>query len=319
MKILIAGDTHGNTEHVITLLDVAKSKDCDRIFQVGDFGAWEHMGDGVKFFNDVNRHAEARGIPVYWLDGNHDKTSLVLEKYGDNRDEDGFLICRPFLKYAPRGHVWVWHGKTFMALGGAYSVDKDERLKKERAEAHKHGDDRTGRYWFPEEEMTDLELDEYLYNAPRHVDVLLTHDKPRSSNPGWHRKDLPECWPNQDRIEKAVQQLGPNLLVHGHLHFPYQHQIRNGEGWTTVVGLDSDPWSWSRGHHKHSWTILNLDPAIPAAEDDHPQLPEVLTDVPDQADTPLDELGDLPDSVLDRIAPTNGNILLASASFNSAI
>lgn len=313
MKILVCGDTHGNTEHVVTLLEVAKSKGCDRIFQVGDFGAWEHMDDGIRFFDDVNWHAEARGIPVYWLDGNHDKTSLVLEKYGDDRDDEGFLTCRQFIKYAPRGHVWVWHGKTFMALGGAYSVDKDYRLAIEQ-----HENSPIGTQWFPEEEMTDEELNGYLADAPRHVDVLLTHDKPRSSDPGWHRKDLLECWPNQDRIEKAVQQLQPNLLIHGHLHFPYQQQIRNGEGWTTVVGLDSDPWSWSRGHHKHSWTVLNLNPTAPTTESNTTEGSGTDTGLPNQTGIPLNQTN-VPTVVMNRIAPADGTILLASASFNSAI
>ena len=43
MRILLAGDTHGNTTHVRYLIDVAVDQGCDRIFQLGDFGAWEHM------------------------------------------------------------------------------------------------------------------------------------------------------------------------------------------------------------------------------------------------------------------------------------
>jgi predicted phosphodiesterase len=104
VRILLLGDVHGNTSFALNAIDYARSHGCDRVFALGDFGAWEHMADGRTFFNDVNRRAALRGITVYWLDGNHDKTSLVLRSYEGMEDPEGFLICRPHLLYAPRGH-----------------------------------------------------------------------------------------------------------------------------------------------------------------------------------------------------------------------
>lgn len=253
MKILLAGDTHGNASHIITLLDNAVKEGCDRIFQVGDFGAWEHVPSGVKYFNDVEKHAKLRGVTVYWLDGNHDKTSLVLEKYGDKKDEEGFLLCRPHVRYAPRGHRWTWAGKNFIALGGAYSVDKDYRLWLENQRGG------AGTQWFPEEEMSDNDMDTIILGDSSPVDVMLTHDKPRASNPHWNRKDLEECWPNQDRIQRAVETLKPKLLVHGHLHYRYEDIIDNGNGKTLVTGLDADPWTAQRFYRvENSWEVLDL-------------------------------------------------------------
>jgi predicted phosphodiesterase len=258
MKVLLAGDTHGRTSHIITLLDRAVAEGCDCVFVLGDFGAWEHFASGVKFFDDVNRHATIRDVPVYWLDGNHDKVSLVLEKYADSPNSEGFLVCRPYVRYAPRGHRWEWAGKKFIALGGAYSIDKDYRLWLENAQGLG-----SERHWFPEEEMTEEELRDYLNADSTPVDFMLTHDKPRASKPSWNRKDIPDCWPNQDRIQRAVETLLPKELFHGHLHHHYEDTITYDDGAvqdiTHVTGLDADPSTAERFYRvENSWYVLDL-------------------------------------------------------------
>lgn len=269
--MMLAGDVHGNTSHMITLLDNARNRGCDRIFQLGDFGAWEHTYDGGRFFDDVSRYAIKRGITVYFLDGNHDKTSLVLEKYGDNRDDEGFLICRDNLRYAPRGHRWTWAGTRFIALGGAYSVDKDWRIREERSMSLKSEtraarigalpQDFTGYLWFPEEEMTDEQFMAIMDADPSPVDVILSHDKPRGSNPPWSRRDIPECLPNQNRIQHALVELRATRLYHGHLHFPYTDRIPTRDGaYAWVIGLDADPQAAEHPRYdkRDSWTIVTL-------------------------------------------------------------
>lgn len=270
MRVLLAGDVHGNTGHALYLAQTAHRHGIARIAQLGDYGAWEHTPDGRKFFDDVNRHAARLGVTFHWLDGNHDKTSLVLSMYGDQPDDEGFLVCRERIRYAPRGHRWTWGGVRFIALGGAHSVDKPWRVQAERAKtlqlerrAARYGRtpaDASGTLWFPEEELTDEQLNAALAD-PTLVDVMLTHDKPRASDPRWNRKDLPECWPNQDRIQRAVTALRPRLLVHGHLHYPYRDQIRSsGDSWTSVVGLGADPSSAESAAYRKtdSWEILDL-------------------------------------------------------------
>lgn len=264
MKVLFAGDTHGSTNHIITLLDNAKASGCDRVFVLGDFGYWEHHPSGVKYLDEINRHATLRQIPIYFLDGNHDKTSMLVQRYGSNRDSEGFMFVRAMVRYAPRGHTWKWDDVSFMALGGAYSVDKDYRLAIEQ-----HEGSPPGTQWFPEEEMTDEELHEYLGRISS-VDILLTHDKPRASSPRWNRKDLPECWPNQDRVQEAVRQLNPKLLLHGHLHYRYQDWVRSGNGdWTQVTGLDCNPGAAGSKIARDAWMILDLElPLLPDYPED---------------------------------------------------
>ncbi len=231
MRILMAGDTHGDASHVRHLLSVAQLQRCDRIFVLGDFGYWEHTGEGRNFLNRVDIHADLKDIPIYFLDGNHDKTSLLLETYDvyDDGDSDGFLLVREYVRYARRGLTWIWDDVEFIALGGAYSVDKQWRLDREAKSGLPES------LWFPEEEMTDEEMNEILdQRHTRSVDVMLAHDKPRSSAPRWNRKDFLECLPNQDRLQAAVQALKPVLYLHGHLHFRYTDNIAD----CRVEGLD---------------------------------------------------------------------------------
>lgn len=253
MKILIAGDIHGNLSHLAYLYSKAMEEGIDRIFQLGDFGFWEHMPEGVKFLDEANRHAYHAGVTLYFLDGNHDKTSLLLDRYTE-RDDEGFIIVREHIRYAPRGHRWTWGQTRFAAFGGAYSVDKAWRLDLE------HQQDAPEALWFPEEEMSDEDMARFLTNTDP-VDIILAHDKPRASNPQWNRKAIVECHPNQNRLQMAVRALKPGLFVHGHLHVRYTDTIMSGDErhFTRVEGLHCDPeatmhWPYDPAE---SWIILD--------------------------------------------------------------
>ncbi len=249
--LLLAGDWHGNGTHAAWTIDEAARRGADRVFQLGDFGYWEHQPPGVAFLDGVERHASEHGITVYFLDGNHDKTSLLLSTYAD-RDDEGFLLVRPHVRYAPRGHRWQWGVLTFIALGGAYSVDKQWRLDREESSGT------TETLWFPEEQMTDVDLDGFLAD-PAPVDVLLSHDKPRNSKPSRNRKTAPECLPNQDRIQRAAVALQPRLMAHGHLHFRYTDALALGDGvWCAVEGIDADP-TTAMGARPDSVLLVPLD------------------------------------------------------------
>ena len=264
---MIAGDCHGKIQHVYYLLQMCENNSITTLLQVGDFGAWEHTADGRKYFRQISQRAVKMGITVYWIDGNHDKISTTLKKHKEV-DENGFVVCGPNLKYIPRGTVWEWNTIKFLAFGGAYSVDKTDRLWWEnrkhvewmRAKAYgsTKRDVSKESLWFPEEEATMEELSKALGDRSR-VDVMVTHDKPRASNPKWNRKDFLECFPNQDRIQTLLQARRPRVLVHGHLHYPYEDRVRHAEGWTLVKGLDCDYAEHPGYNPRDSWCLLSLE------------------------------------------------------------
>jgi hypothetical protein len=219
---------------------------------------------------------------VLFIAGNHDKISLLEKTCGLI---DGFYQVRPNIWFSPNGTQWEFEGKSFLALGGAYSIDKKVRLESEAALAEKlyrnsskyrtdisegylRAEARSqteGYYWFPEEEMTDeFVLQKVAQLQGTNIDVLLAHDKPLASNPGIELLPINECLPNQRRLQHAVRVLKPKLFVHGHLHVRYTDEIRCGDDgmFTRVEGLGANEPNFNQlasdWNPKDAWEILTL-------------------------------------------------------------
>lgn len=247
--MLVVGDLHGDPRFTVQTFRKALDVGADCIVQVGDFGYWEHMRGGDAYLDYCSELAKAHALPLFWIDGNHENHTLLRAVYGPGGPKhkptpEGFWEIRDGVYHIPRGTRWSWSNVRMMGLGGAYSVDKYDRLGREKkkyrdhVEANNHRvkagaptrrfDPSVHQEWWPEEEITDAELAAAIAD-PAEIDILFTHDKPRGSNPEWNRKDIQECWPNQDKIQTVVRSLHPKLLVHGHLHWRYRDTIPAGD------------------------------------------------------------------------------------------
>lgn len=251
---MILGDTHGNTKFIRNaVIPMAEKEKVEYIYQLGDFGYWEHTNEGRYFLDDVNTALSHAGITMITIAGNHDKTSLVEKNY---MNLEGFYKVRNSIWHAANGTQWEYSGVSFVALGGAYSIDKQHRLQNEYVPES---------LWFPEEEMTDSALSDILGNLKDvKVDVILAHDKPFASNPMIKLLPIPECIPNQKRLQLAVNTLQPTLYYHGHLHARYRDTIRCGDNdkFTVVEGLGADVPNFNRAESSwlpsDAWEILDL-------------------------------------------------------------
>jgi len=251
--LIIAGDIHSDPRHLAYLYEVAVQTRCEAIVVVGDFGYVEHYDQGafLAVAEEGFRLTTEHGWPVelLWLDGNHENHPLLHEKYGPNSpiheaSEEGFWKMREGVHYIPRATRWNWAGISFLALGGAYSIDKMHLLKLQRQDG--------GERWWPTEEITDDDVAKCLSDRSP-VDVMLTHDKPRDVQVPWSRRDIPLALPNQDKIQRVVNALHPKLLVHGHLHIRYQSKVDR----TIVEGLGCNPHKDS-DDPADSWIRLSL-------------------------------------------------------------
>ena len=162
MKLLLAGDTHGNLPHVRYVLEQALISGARTVVQVGDFGYWPHK---APFHEHVDRLASRVEIRWMWLDGNHENFDAL--EHAVDVDADAPQQMGDALWYLPRASTWEEDGCRLMALGGAYSIDKAYRLE--------------GLSWWPQELITRQQVDRALDRG--RVDVLLTHDAPEGICP----------------------------------------------------------------------------------------------------------------------------------------
>ncbi len=210
-RVLLAGDVHGFTSQIEYLARIATRERCEVILQLGDFGYWPHQEDGLRFLHKTDRLLASAGVELLFLDGNHENFDRLLAL---GHPAYGFAPVTERIRYIPRGTRWQWQGVTFLGLGGAHSIDKEERLRYERKCS------RSNWLWWPQETITDEEAE--LAAGGGRVDVLVCHDCP------WNVALAPHCGPeymdelatelNRRRLQRVVNHTEPLSVFHAHYH-----------------------------------------------------------------------------------------------------
>lgn len=232
MKLLLAGDVHGNVNHLISLFRTANNLGVDRIVQLGDFGYWEHRQSGVEFLEVAEQCVIEYQIPLFWVDGNHENHEMLNEY---PIQDDGFRKIRSGVYHIPRGTIWEWDNVTFLGFGGAYSIDERSKTKFVS--------------WWPNEEASTTEVQETLDKlrsdgCPK-VDVMLTHDAPNEINIEGLIKNIWQSNRSRDKISAIFNAAKPKRLYHGHYHVRYSAKhffdmFEDHASECLVEGLDCD-------------------------------------------------------------------------------
>lgn len=221
VKVMLAGDWHGNQSWARFSCEIAARSGCRAIVQLGDFGLWPGREDA--WLDHVDGCARDAGLEVVWIDGNHENHD-ALDAWRSSSDERGLVRMRDRVTWATRGSRWEWAGVRFGALGGAVSLDRFLR--------------REGRSWWPQESISSADVDRL---GDSRLDVLVTHTPPTPAAPSSQRLPFPEAVLADDRIarrrvDEAIKRTAPALVAHGHLHVRYT-SVR--DGWC-VEGLAHD-------------------------------------------------------------------------------
>lgn len=225
--VMVAGDWHGHGQWAELCFQHAYKSGADCIVHVGDFGFWTDSTWTDRYLTRVERAADEWGIPIYWLCGNHEDHS--------RRAEFNDPVNRPMTTYLPRGHRWTWWGKRFMAVGGAFSVDRFTRTK--------------GVGWWPEEELSEAEITHCCRDDGTSVDVVVAHDCPTGVFiPGigadaqtqtrgeWPDHMLAGALAHRDQVRRVYDATNPKLWINGHYHRRYATSFQG----TSFLGLDCD-------------------------------------------------------------------------------
>lgn len=252
-KLMLAGDWHGNLPWAFKALNCAKYQGADTVLHVGDFGFWRDTYATQQYLTEVQRECEALGLLLYWVDGNHEDHGR-LEGLGahDVGAEPWCLGHLDRIVHLPRGYRWEWWGDTWMALGGAASIDQSFRVE--------------GEGWWPGEFLREAQA-KYAMRSGQ-VDIIVAHDAPAAAqipgiNPGkdlWLqvsglRRKVPDWVMANAQLHREVVQnvcdaVKPKEFYHGHYHKAYEALARlRGGAYMSVRGLDKDDTSMDANTH----------------------------------------------------------------------
>lgn len=237
MRILVAGDWHGDTSHAMQMVREAKKAGVKKIVQVGDFGLWSHFEDGVRFLDQLNETCRSEGVKVYALGGNHENWDHWNWHLANGpKSYHGFTYIRSHVLLAPRVHYWGWDEQKFLIVSGAISIDIALR--------------KLGESYWAQEATTDAEVD-MVHNGK--VDFLFTHDcSNRTPFQGRLKPDI-DSQVNRQRIDRVLSKARPDMHFHGHMHTKYvwENMVADNH-YTKTIGLDMNG-EW------YSWGILDTE------------------------------------------------------------
>lgn len=234
-RVGIAGDWHGNSMWAVAQVK-AMGERLDGeprkiILHAGDFGVWPGDGPYLTVVQDALTGVDAE---LWFIDGNHSEHPRLLALLKDRDSVAPIpLPGRDRIMWLPRSCRWAWHGRRWVALGGAVSLDKVIRQE--------------GVSWWPQEAITDA--DEARVITGGKADVMLTHDRPSgaamdfpAAPPWWDPADQARSDAHRERLQRIVDAVRPDHLVHGHVHQGgpwWKTQPRSG-GYYKVASLDCD-------------------------------------------------------------------------------
>ncbi|WP_433330063.1 metallophosphoesterase family protein [Spirillospora sp. CA-294931] len=241
-RVLVAGDWHGNTGWALRVIrnlpGLLPDESPRMVLHAGDFGVWPGT-NGDRYLHKLTRElARVNGV-ILFVDGNHDDHHRLAAL--PVRDGLGEVTERIF--HLPRGRRWVWGGRTWLALGGAVSLDRALRVE--------------GRTWWPGEEITRDQAQAVVNDGV--ADVMITHDCPAGVEhhfgppPSvWAQRDVERSQAHRALLQDVVDQVQPSHLIHGHLHRAYTRRVAMSHGHVQVRGLDCD------GAARGNWAVLDV-------------------------------------------------------------
>lgn len=266
--IAVAGDWHCDTQWATQVVKQAGHRlralgeEFPLVLQLGDFGLWGGK-DGATYLEMLSNTLKYMAAEVWFIDGNHEDFDRLERYYAKGvTDHQGRAMIRPYIRHLPRGHRWRWHDRTWLAMGGAASLDKHARLERE-ADRRAQGIKGQGiKEWWEQEEITFSQAHRVLSQGP--ADVMLTHDCPSSVVHSYgHGLEFPGdrllASDEHSRLLQAIADgVKPQYLMHGHLHMEYSRLQRMPHGTVRVTGLDRNPHR-ERQRNGNNWVVLNIE------------------------------------------------------------
>lgn len=223
----VAGDWHGDLEWALYALDIFSKNKISTIIHLGDFGILS-AASGARYLKEVSKKLARNQQVLYIVLGNHENYAQVANIPFDS---DGTQHITNNIFILPRNFRWIWNERSFVALGGANSINYESLVPQIS--------------WWPEEAITLGDI----YNVANSgkADIMFAHEAPSGvvpnlSSEGWSYKALYYAEQSSTLMRQALDSVKPQLFMHGHYHTYYDKQIIFNDGLqdysTRIVGLD---------------------------------------------------------------------------------
>jgi hypothetical protein len=234
--IAAMGDSHGHTHAVVRGIQAGAEllpTTGPRVFlHFGDFGFYP-LAYYIRYLRAVSGALAAAGAVMWVIDGNHEDHNLLagVAASAEDRGHGPPYMVASHIYWLPRGYRWTWAGRTWVAAGGAVSLNRAQLTP--------------GLDWFPEESLSPADVQ--AITGPGPADVIVSHDAPSGVHlsmpppmPGWDLADVAKSDAHRDVLQRIGTVLQPRYWMHGHLHMAYQRETDLGWGPVQVTGLDCD-------------------------------------------------------------------------------
>lgn len=166
--IFITGDTHGQFQHIEAFSQKYQTTQEDILIILGDVGVNYHLNklDGL-----LKQDLDEIPLTFFCIHGNHEERPQNIPNYQEQTWQGGSVFVEPEhpkILFAKDGEVYDFLGKKTMVIGGAYSIDKFQRLSRNIN-------------WFSSEqpdETTKNRVETRLTQENWQVDFVLSHTCP---------------------------------------------------------------------------------------------------------------------------------------------
>lgn len=166
MSIFVCGDIHGTLDidklnRFIGRKDLSKK---DYLIICGDTGI---CGFSKKIESETREFLRKLPMTTLFIDGNHESFDVLGSLPVENWHGGKVHIIEPGIIHLMRGQIYEIEDKRFFTFGGAFSTDRQYRIK--------------GETWFEEELPCEEEYAQALENLQKHeykVDYMITHTAP---------------------------------------------------------------------------------------------------------------------------------------------
>lgn len=207
-RIFVTGDLHGELGILCDFIERFDLGEEDTIICLGDVGLfWRKDKKDADAF--IKMYEENFKTQIAFIDGNHDNFDILKTL------ENGCIVS-DHITYLQRGVTFELNGKTFLAIGGADSVDRMFRTK------HLS--------WWEDEQITEEDIKGAISGVKNrfngHVDYVLSHACPREifEYNRVHLITLPDLdqtnidHTSEDRLQELKENISFDHWLFGHYH-----------------------------------------------------------------------------------------------------